>query len=163
MEYLGTEIFDWISLLVNATGAGATAILAWLVYHWTKNSERNEVTRTIQNDWRDYNLAVLADQDLQDLEASNHIFDGLTPPEVKKMCIYFIKINVPYNMWIASKNKLLTQTDVDREIENQSKLLFSDRAFIRKHVFPRGYDSDFSDLFNARWAQMEIADKPGAA
>lgn len=160
MELWGTEIFDWISLGVNVFAASATAILAWFVYRWTKNPERSEVTRTTQADWRDYNLAILADPDLQDLESQNHIHPGLNPKEVKKMCIYFIKINVPYNMWIASKHALLTPADVSREVDNQSRLLFGDRDFVIRHVFPRGYDPVFCELFHDRWRKMATTKAP---
>ncbi len=149
------SIIDWISLGINALGAGATLALAILVFNWTRKSERNSVTRSAQSDWRDYNLAVLADEELQRLEAENHLHDGLTSLEVKKMCIYFIKLNVPYNMWIAQKSDLITNADVDREISNQAALLFDDRDFIKKHIFPRGYDDAFCDLFHAKWKTRE--------
>lgn len=159
MEMLGIALIDWLSLLVSTIGALATAILAVVVFRFTRKSEKNEITRSVQSDWRDYNLAILADADLQNIEADNHLFDGISTIEVKKMSIYFIKLNVPYNMWIASKNDLLEMKDVDREITNQSDLLFKDRAFVEKHIFPRGYDDAFCELFRHKWkarvAQVE--------
>ena len=148
------SIFDIVSLAVSAASAIATAILAIIVFRWTRKSERSEVTRSVQADWRDYNLAVLSDKDLQDLEAENHLVGGLSNTEVKKMCIYFIKLNVPYNMWIASNSDLIDDTRVDAEIENQATLLRKDQDFIERNVFPRGYDEAFCDLVRTKWREL---------
>lgn len=160
MDLLGVGLMEWLSLLVSTVGAVATAILAVVVFRFTRKSEKNEITRSVQSDWRDYNLAILADKDLQKIEAGNHLFDDLTIAEVKKMSIYFIKLNVPYNMWIASNNDLLDIKDADREIANQSELLFKDRLFIEKHIFPRGYDDAFCELFRIKWKALAAKANP---
>ncbi|UWQ18532.1 hypothetical protein [Jannaschia sp. M317] len=156
-DAIHVDLLDWLTLLVGAVGATATASLAYLVDSWTKSALKNEVTRSGQTDWRNYNLAVMADEDLQDLERQNHLIGGLSHPEIKKMCISFIKIYVPYNMWIAQRNDLFDAADVDREIANQARLLFRDRTLFRRHVFLRGYDPAFCKLFQDRWDRMAAA------
>lgn len=156
-DAIHVDLLDWLTLLVGAVGATATASLAYLVYSWTKSALKNEVTRSGQAEWRNYNLAVMADEDLQDLERQTHLIGGLSRPEIKKMCISFIKINLPHNMWIAQRNDLFDAADVDREIANQARLLFRDRTLFRRHVFPRGYDPAFCKLFQDRWDRMAAA------
>lgn len=162
MAFLGEPLIDWLNLLVSLIGASATVVLTYVIFHWTRKAEKNEITRGIQSDWRDYNLAVLADQDLQTIEAGNHLIDGLSTFEVKKMCIYFIKLNVPCNMWIAAQNHLLDMADVDRELDNQAELMHGDIEFIETHIFPRGYDDAFCSLLRKRWNAMENSDNAGA-
>ncbi|SMR82246.1 hypothetical protein SAMN04488030_2592 [Aliiroseovarius halocynthiae] len=158
MTILGAPLIDWLTLLVGLVSAMATVVLTYVIFHWTQKAEKNEITRGIQNDWRDYNLAVLGDQDLQTIEAGNHLFEGLSSFEVKKMCIYFIKLNVPYNMWIAAQNHFLDMADVDRELDNQAALMHRDQEFIETHIFPRGYDDAFCALLRKRWIAIDRSD-----
>ena len=54
------------------------------------------------------------------------------------------------------KDELLEDKDVDREISNQAKLLYKDRAFIEENVFPRAYDPEFCELFRLKWSEADV-------
>ncbi|MDX1039516.1 hypothetical protein GOL69_19880 [Sinorhizobium medicae] len=140
--------------IAEIIGAGATVVLTFIIFDYTKKRELFESTAQIQTEWQVHNQIILSDTDLLAMETEMHPFGQITSAETKRMYAYFLKLNLAFNSWVGQSlhvdEKLATST-----INNTINCLYSDRAFIRTHVFPRGYPHGFTQMIEEKWKQIE--------
>lgn len=134
----------------------ATVLIAFWVFLWTKRSERNNQRRQSNNEMQTYNLAVLQDDKLLQMEADNHPYGDIGLEDARKMYQYFLWINVADSLRKAAENGLLDENVAEARFKNQARIAYPDRAFLETHVFPRGYEPDLIEAFRKHWKVVEI-------
>jgi len=146
-----TDISDIFSIIASV----ATVFIALWVFLWTQRSEKNNQRRHSNNEMQTFNLAVLQDDNLLQIEADRHPFGEIGLDGARKMYQHFLWLNITDNIRKASKNGLLDKAVAEARFANQALLTYPDRDFLEKHVFPRGYETDFIEAFRKRWNVIE--------
>lgn len=144
-----------ISDVFAIVGSVAAATIALQVYFWTRRSEKNNQRRHSNNEMQTYNLTVLQDDKLLQMEADNHPYGEIGVEDARKMYRYFVWINIADNMRKSAENNLLDRDLAQSRLDNQARIAFPDRDFLETHVFPRGYEADLVEAFRKRWRTIE--------
>ena len=110
--------------------------------------------RKQNDDLRAYNLLVLENDFLQDMETNNHRWGKLEKHDVKKMYSYFILFNVSYNLYDAYSNNSIDEDVYKAQLDNTANTTYRERDFILQHVFPRGYKKSFCGEIESRWKNI---------
>lgn len=145
------ELADSFSIVASV----ATVFVALWVFLWTRRNEANNQLRHGNNEMQSYNLTVLGDDRLLEMEAENHPFGEIELEDARKMYRYFLWMNVADNIRRASKAGLLDKNYAEARFTNQARIAFPDREFLEAHVFPRGYEPDLIEAFRKRWSKMD--------
>lgn len=134
-----------------------TAFLFSLFNFWkTKKDQNFTGTRDFNHSWQTFNQVVINDVDLQDFEGAFHPFGELSRRDVKKMYFYFLRFN---NAYSAFRNGDEFHSPLALSaIRTEANVSFKDRLFVRKNVFGRGYDKDFSEEFEKMWKQIKTSE-----
>lgn len=144
----------------NVVGSISAAVIAYLVYQWSRRSHFINAIKEQNNEWQTVNCLVISNDDLLSLERANHPFGDISLQETKKMYFYFLVLNSDYNSWIIMKNRMSDRNLAYARLNNHANMLFNDRHFIERHVFPRGYDEGFCWELRKRWREIEDSGRP---
>ena len=132
------------------------SVLAIIVSGVTYNRQRKLHKYTATNDfnskWQTFNQSLLADPVFIEFERNLHPFGKLSENEIKKLYFYFMRWNVVYS---AFQSGDLSKGLAQSSLNNEANISFHDRKFIYDHVFGRGYDRNFTKMFEEKWKEIE--------
>lgn len=154
----GVEPADiWSAVISDIPSTLNTAIILimLLVFLNDRRRSRNEGTSNFQSSMQIFNQAVLNDDDFIKYDCQLHPFGDLSEPEIKKIYFWFLAFNISYAAAQASKHKSMRSKLAKSSLTNIANLSFSDRDFIKKHVFTRGYDNKFVQKFEKLWLKID--------
>ncbi|MFK0273259.1 hypothetical protein ACIQUG_06270 [Ensifer sp. NPDC090286] len=148
------ETLEVLANVAEIVAAGATVAISWFIFDYTRKREIFESSAQIQTEWQIHNQIIMSDNYLLEMEADMHPFGEISSEQTKRMYSYFLKLNLAFNSWSGSAlhvdEKLATST-----VNNTINILYSDREFIKSHVFPRGYPRSFTRMIEDKWTEME--------
>ncbi|MEE9337489.1 MAG: hypothetical protein V3U87_05370, partial [Methylococcaceae bacterium] len=132
-----------------------SVIIAFLLYRWQRESSKIDTVRKLHDDLSSYTRLVLENEDLQELEAKNHRWGALSKEEVVKMYRYFLLFNSSYSVFEARNKNAIRLEMYLSEMNNVANMTYEEREFIKKHVFPRGYENGFRKCILDLWAEID--------
>jgi len=127
------------------------------LYRWQRESSKIDTVRKLHDDLSSYTKLVLENEDLQELEAKNHRGGTLTKGEVVKMYRYFLLFNSSYSIFEAGSRNAIRSEAYHAEMNNVANMTYEEREFIKKHVFPRGYENGFRGCILDLWKQIDLS------
>lgn len=133
----------------------STAALGFSIYTYNRQKKKQNFlgTRDFNLSWQSYNQVVSNDKDFQEFEQSLHPHGELTRKDVKRMYFYFMRFNTIYSAF--RENGEFNSALATSALHTEANVSFKDRHFVRRHVFSRGYDKDFSRKFEAMWQKIK--------
>jgi len=147
-----------VSSIASVLLLGVSVTVGIFVYKWQRESSKISCIQKLHDDLRFYNQLVLENDDLQDMEVKLHRWGTITKDEVKKMYYYFILFNVTYNSYEAANRGAINKLVYESQVNNVANTTYDEREFIKKHVFPRGYENGFRKIILSKW---ELIDSTG--
>ena len=152
---------DYANIAKIVTSVGTVFILcisatiAFLLYRWQRESAKIDTIRKLHSDLLAFTQLVLANDDLQEMEAKNHRWGTLTKKEVVKMYRYFILFNSSYHIYEAGSRNAIRSEAYHSELNNVANITYEEREFIKQHVFPRGYENGFRKCIVSLWERID--------
>lgn len=134
----------------------AVVISAWVFYRQSR-LQRHVETRAYNEAWQLYNQTALQDEQLLSIERELHPYSNMTTGDTRRMFLYFMRFNVIYGVFSGSGE--IHRPLATSAFRNEANVSYSDREFIRKHVFPRGYDVSFTEALEELWKKIEKSKK----
>lgn len=158
MEYLvSTFKSDPIALVSLILSGAAIAFAAYV--HWNQRKLQKHLnTRDFNSAWQGFNQTLVSNDAFVGFERVAHPYGELSEEDVKRLYFYFMRFNVAYSAFIGDKQ--LRSKLAESALKNEINVSFKDREFIKRHVFRRGYDSDFAEKFIAGWEKIETTGDP---
>jgi len=136
-------------------GATMTVWIAFLVYRWSKATDKVQHIRLVDELWQRVNLTVIENPSLQALEVKHHPFGTLTEEEIKYLHFHLLKLNVAYTVWTFKEAKTVDRARAETTLRNYCNTTYKDRTFIETHVLTRGYQSLFQKEICKRWDKID--------